>query len=85
MLYLEYLNFIPGTHNVIAMKVLKHSRITEESCLATHGRIRLQLLVKRCCWKEGRGAGWGVGRIKIQNAIRLHINRDSCGSLNPGQ
>lgn len=60
------------------MKVLKHSRITEDSCLALHGKIQLQFLVKRCCWREGKGAGWGVGRVKIQNAISLHINRDSC-------
>lgn len=71
-------SLIPGTHNVIAMKVWKRCRIIEDSCLATHEWIQLQFLVKRCCWREGKGAGWGVGRMKIQNAISLHINRDSC-------
>lgn len=52
---IECLSFICG--RVIAMTALRHSGITEDCCSVAHGQIRLQFLVKRCCWREGRGSG----------------------------
>lgn len=60
---LEDLSSSPDSNSVTAMRVFKHSRITEDSCSAAHGQIQLQFLVQRCCWGEGKRAGWGRGRM----------------------
>lgn len=72
---MEDSSFIPGTSNVLAMEVLKHSRITEASCSTTHGQIQLQFLVKRSGYggREEELAGeWAGYRSRMLLAYTSH-------------
>lgn len=86
-LSIECLSFILGTSSVIAMKVLKHSRITEDSCSVTHGQILLQFLVKRHCGGRGKelAGEWAGYGSRMLFAYTSDGDSCVCGSLDPGQ